>query len=72
MEADALSISNRKERTMLIKSGSNLPKYELVLFGLTKIFDGCVAVMSLGNVSSSLSVKKQLKLMRKYLTYTPS
>lgn len=42
---------------MIYKSRSLLPKYQLVLFGLSEIFDGLVTVLSLGMLSSGLSMK---------------
>jgi hypothetical protein len=52
---------------MIYKSKSLLPKYQLVLFGLSEIFDGLVTVLSLGMLSSGLSMKTISSFTRKYL-----
>ena len=50
---------------MIHKSISALPKYQLILFGLSEIFDGFVKVLSLGMLTSHLSLKVMTNFTRK-------
>jgi hypothetical protein len=42
---------------MIRKTSSPIPKWQFMLFGLSEIFDGLVAVFSLGVLSTGLSMK---------------
>ena len=42
---------------MINKTQSPIPKWQFMLFGLSEIFDGLVTVLSLGMLSSSLSMR---------------
>jgi hypothetical protein len=42
---------------MIDKTRSPIPKWQFMLFGLSEIFDGLVAVLSLGMLSSGLAMK---------------
>lgn len=42
---------------MIRKTSSPIPKWQFMLFGLSEIFDGLVAVLSLGMLSSGLAMK---------------
>lgn len=42
---------------MIEISRNNLPKWQLVLFGLSEVFDGLVTVVSFGYLCSNLSMK---------------
>jgi hypothetical protein len=51
---------------MIHKSLSALPKYQLILFGLSEIFDGFVTVLSLGLLTSHLSMRVISNFTRKH------
>lgn len=42
---------------MIDKTRSPIPKWQFMIFGLSEIFDGLVAVLSLGMLSSGLAMK---------------
>jgi len=41
---------------MINRTQSPIPKWQFVVFGLSEIFDGLVTVLSLGMLSSRLSI----------------
>jgi hypothetical protein len=51
---------------MIRKSISALPKYQLILFGVSEIFDGFVTVLSLGMLTSHLSMRVISNFTRKH------
>ena len=51
---------------MIRKTQSPIPKWQFVVFGLSEIFDGVVTVLSLGMLSSGLSMKTISYFTRKH------